>query len=328
MSEKAKKKKGQVAAVRKNSLKSLYKESAYSCAEMRINMDISINENRIKPKHKAKLSGSFILRMLVRLSAFITIGVMVGLVVYILVMGIPNLNGEFFSWEYTPDNCSVMPAIINTIIIVALTLIMAVPIGIGSAIYMVEYAKKGNRLVRLVRVTTETLAGIPSIVFGLFGYLCFNVQLGLKYSLLGGAMTLAIMVLPAIMRTTEESLLSVNDSYREGSFGLGAGKLRTVFKVVLPSAIPGILSGVILAIGRIVGETAVLIFTAGTMAVVPESGIFGAGRTIAVHMYQLFNEGRDMEAGYATGVVLIIMVIFINGLANLAGKRLVKGKEA
>lgn len=299
-------------------------------------MDISINgnenenanENRVKPKHKAKLSGSCILRMLVRLSAFITIGIMVGLVVYILVMGIPNLNGEFFSWEYTPDNCSVMPAIINTIIIVALTLIMAVPIGIGSAIYMVEYAKKGNRLVRLVRVTTETLAGIPSIVFGLFGYLCFNVQLGLKYSLLGGAMTLAIMVLPAIMRTTEESLLSVNDSYREGSFGLGAGKLRTVFKVVLPSAIPGILSGVILAIGRIVGETAVLIFTAGTMAAVPESGIFGAGRTIAVHMYQLFNEGRDMEAGYATGVVLIIMVIFINGLANLVGKRLVKGKEA
>lgn len=297
-------------------------------------MDISINENgnentkekRIKPKYKVKLSGSFILRWLVRISAFITVGVLVGLVAYILIMGIPNLNADFFSWEYTPDNCSVMPAIINTIIIVALTLAMAVPVGIGSAIYMVEYAKKGNRLVRLVRVTTETLAGIPSIVFGLFGYLCFNVQMGLKYSLIGGAMTLAIMVLPSVMRTTEEALLSVDDSYREGSFGLGAGKLRTVFKVVLPSAVPGILSGVILAIGRIVGETAVLIFTAGTMAAVPESGIFGAGRTIAVHMYQLFNEGRDMEAGYATGVVLIVMVIIINGLANLAGKKLAKGK--
>lgn len=294
-------------------------------------MDISVNEKvkekRIKPKYRIRLSSSFILRWLVRLSAFLTVGVLAGLVAYILIMGIPNLKADFFSWEYTPDNCSVMPAIINTIIIVGLTLIMAVPTGIGSAVYMVEYAKKGNRLVKLVRVTTETLAGIPSIVFGLFGYLCFNVKMGLKYSLMGGAMTLAIMVLPSVMRTTEEALMSVSDSYREGSFGLGAGKLRTVFKVVLPSAIPGILSGVILAIGRIVGETAVLIFTAGTMAAVPESGIFGAGRTIAVHMYQLFNEGRDMEAGYATGVVLIIMVIIINGLANLVGRKLSKAKE-
>lgn len=294
-------------------------------------MDISMKENvktsddNKKPKFRFKINSSFILRWLVKLSAFITVGVLASLIIYILIMGIPNINGDLFSWKYTSENGSVTPAIINTLIMVVLTLVMAVPIGIGSAIYMVEYAKKGNRLVKLVRITTETLSGIPSIVYGLFGYLCFCVALKLDYSLLAGALTLAIMVLPSIMRTTEEALISVSDSFREGSFGLGAGKLRTVFKVVLPSAIPGILAGVILAIGRIVGETAALIFTAGTVAKVPDS-VLGSGRTIAVHMYQLFNEGISMEKGYGTGVVLLVLVLLINGLSNLVGKKLSKDK--
>ncbi|MFQ9934420.1 MAG: phosphate ABC transporter permease PstA [Lachnospiraceae bacterium] len=285
-------------------------------------MDASMNN---KPKVKIRINSSLILRWLVKLAAFITVGVLASLIIYILIMGIPNLTPDLFAWKYTSDNGSVTPAIINTLIMVVLTLIMAVPIGIGSAIYMVEYAKKGNKLVKVVRITTETLSGIPSIVYGLFGYLCFCVALNLNYSLLAGALTLAIMVLPSIMRTTEEALISVPDSFREGSFGLGAGKLRTVFKVVLPSAIPGILAGVILAIGRIVGETAALIFTAGTVAKVPES-VFGSGRTIAVHMYQLFNEGLSMEKGYGTGVVLLVLVLLINGLSNLVGKKLSKDK--
>lgn len=277
-------------------------------------------------KVKIKITGSMFLRWLVKLSAFTTVGVLVSLIAYILIMGIPNITPDLFAWEYTSENGSVTPAIINTLIMVVLTLIMAVPVGIGAAIYMVEYAKKGNRLVKIVRVTTETLSGIPSIVYGLFGALCFCETFGFGYSLIAGAMTLAIMVLPSIIRTTEEALMSVPDNFREGSFGLGAGKLRTVFKVVLPSAIPGILAGVILAIGRIVGETAALIFTAGTVAEVPES-VFGSGRTIAVHMYQLFNEGISMDKGYGTGVVLLLLVLGINGLSNLAGKKLGREKE-
>jgi len=208
---------------------------------------------------------SLLMFIIILLGAFITIGVLVYLIGYILVTGIPNITPELFEWEYNSDNVSMMPAIINTITMTLLTLIMAVPIGIFSAIYLVEYAKKGNKLVSVIRITTETLSGIPSIVYGLFGFLMFNVTFKWGYSFLSGAITLAIMILPLIIRTTEEALLAVPDSYREGSFGLGAGKLRTVFRAVLPSAVPGILSGVILAIGRIVGETAALIYTSGTV---------------------------------------------------------------
>lgn len=272
-------------------------------------------------KTKRHLNMSMLLRTLVYFSAIFTVGILAGLILYMLVMGIPNLKLDLFAWKYTSDNGSVVPALINTLIMVAVTLLMAVPVGICSAIYLVEYANKTSKFVKIIRVTTETLSGIPSIVYGLFGYLCFSVSLKLGYSLLSGALTLSIMVLPAIMRTTEEALLSVPDTYREGSFGLGAGKLRTIFKVVLPSAIPGILAGIILAIGRIVGETAALIYTAGTVAKVPDS-LLGSGRTIAVHMYQLFNEGISMEKGYGTGVVLLVMVLGINGISSLVGKKI------
>ena len=264
---------------------------------------------------------SMFLLMAVTVSAVITVGVLGALVIYILANGIMNLSPELFAWKYTTENVSMLPAIINTFLMTALSLLIAVPIGICSAIYLVEYAKRGNKLVSIVRITTETLSGIPSIVYGLFGYLMFVIAFGWGLSFFGGALTLSIMVLPTIMRTTEEALLSVPDSYREGSFGLGAGRLRTIFKVVLPSAVPGILSGVILAIGRIVGETAALIFTSGTTAEIPKS-LFDSGCTLAVHMYKLLSEGLYTKQAYATAVVLLVMVVIINAASGKLAKKL------
>ena len=263
---------------------------------------------------------SLFLAAVVVLSAVITLAVLAALLLYILAKGIPNLKPELFEWEYNTTNVSMMPAIVNTLTITAMTLVIAVPAGIFSAIYLVEYAKRGNKFVSVVRMTTETLSGIPSIVFGLFGYLFFNIYLGWGYSILGGALTLAIMVLPLIMRTTETALMSVPDAFREGSFGLGAGKLRTVFRVVLPSAVPGILAGIILAVGRIVGETAALLYPAGTAAEVAD-GFFSSGRTLAVHMYALLNEGLYMEQAYATAVILLVLVVGINALSSFIAKK-------
>ena len=267
--------------------------------------------------------GSLILRILVYLAAALTLVCIAFILIYILAKGIPNLTPDLFKLEYTSDNCSMLPALVNTLFMTLLSLLIAGPIGIFAAIYLVEYAKSGNKLVGIVRITAETLTGIPSIVYGLFGMILFMTKLGWGLSLLSGAFTLAIMVLPVIMRTTEEALLAVPKSYREGSFGLGAGKLRTVFKVVLPSAIPGILSGVILAIGRIVGETAALIYTAGAATKVA-GGLFESGRTLAVHMYSLSREGLHTDQTYATAVVLLIMVLLINGASGLIAKKFEK----
>lgn len=266
---------------------------------------------------------SIILRTLVIVAACITCGALLYIVGYILINGIPHLSPELFSWEYNSENLSMLPSIINTLIITALSLIIAVPLGIFSAIYLVEYAKRGNKLVGIIRITAETLSGIPSIVYGLFGMLFFVTALNMDYSILAGSLTMCIMILPLIMRTTEEALKSVPDIYREGSFGLGAGRLRTVFRVVLPSAVPGILAGVILSIGRIVGETAALIYTAGTFADIPES-IMDSGRTLSVHMYTLSREGLHIDQTYATAVVLLIVVILINSLSALVAKRITK----
>ena len=270
--------------------------------------------------------GSLILVILVILAAVITFSVLLFLIAYILIKGVPHLKPSLFAWEYTSDNVSMMPAIINTLIMTLVSLVIAVPFGIFSAIYLVEYAKRGNKFVKVIRLTTETLSGIPSIVYGLFGFLFFVTYLKWGNSILAGAFTLAIMILPLIMRTTEEALKSVPDSYREGSFGLGAGKLRTVFSVVLPTAIPGILAGVILAVGRIVGETAALIYTSGTVAQSPHglSGLMGSGRTLAVHMYNLSSEGLHVDESYATAVVLLILVVAINSLSGFVAKKLAK----
>ena len=273
---------------------------------------------RLKAYKRSKLS--FLLAVLVLLSAIITIGVLGYLIFYILIKGVPNLSPDLFSLTYTSENVSMIPAIINTLIMTILALLIAVPFGIFSAIYMVEYAKKGNKLVQVIRITAETLSGIPSIVYGLFGMLFFVTALHWGMSLLAGACTLVIMVLPLIMRTTEEALLAVSDSYREASFGVGAGKLRTVFKIVLPAAMPGILSGVILAIGRIVGETAALIYTAGTVAEVSK-GLLSSGRTLAIHMYVLSSEGLYTNQAYATAVVLLIFVLIINFMSSLVAKK-------
>ena len=268
--------------------------------------------------------GSLIVMILVLLAAALTIAALLFLLVYILINGIPYLNADLFSWEYNSENVSVVPAMINTVIMAVISLIFAIPFGIGSAIYLVEYAKKGNKLVKVVRVTAETLTGIPSIVYGLFGMLFFVTALHWRFSILAGACTLAIMVLPVILRTTEEALMAVPDSFREGSFGLGAGKLRTIFKIILPSAVPGILSGVILSIGRIVGETAALMYTAGTVAAIPKESVLPPGRTLAVHMYVLASEGLHVDQAYATAVVLLVLVIVINALSSFLAKKIQK----
>lgn len=263
---------------------------------------------------------SLFLCLAVYLAMALTMTALLFVIVYILIKGIPHLTPQLFARKYTSENVSLLPALINTIFMTLLSLLFAVPVGIGAAVYLTEYAKRGNKLVVLVGMTAETLSGIPSIVYGLFGALFFVKYVGLGLSLLSGALTLSIMILPLIMRTTEEALRAVPDSYREGSLGLGAGKLRTVFKIVLPSAVPGILSGVILGIGRIVGESAALIFTAGTVAE-PASSLLDSARTLSVHMYAISGEGLYIDQTYATAVVLLVVVIIINAISGSIAKR-------
>lgn len=264
---------------------------------------------------------SLILRYGVKVAATITLLSIVFVIIYILLKGVPHLTADLFAWKYNSDNVSLLPALVNTVYMAVISLVIAVPIGIGSAIYLVEYAGRGNKFVEIIRITAETLSGIPSIVYGLFGSLFFVKFMGIGLSMLSGALTLSIMILPLIMRSSEEALLAVPMSYREGSFGLGAGKLRTVFKIVLPSAIPGILSGVILGIGRIVGESAALIFTAGTVAEVATS-VFDSTRTLSVHMYTISGEGLYINQTYATAVVLLVLVIIINAISELIAKKI------
>lgn len=285
-----------------------------------------INVQSAKQKMKSYSGNplSLILAALVGLSALITVLTLVFIIGYILIKGIPNLSLDLFQLEYNSENVSMFPSIINTICMTALSLLIAGPLGILAAVYLVEYAKKGNKLVSAIRITAETLTGIPSIVYGLFGMLFFVTTLKWGFSMLAGAFTLAIMVLPVIMRTTEEALLSVPDMYREASFGLGAGKLRTIFVVILPSAVPGILSGVILSIGRIVGETAALMYTAGTVAELPSS-VMSSTRTLSVHMYALSNEGLYINQAYATAVVLLLIVLFINWVSGRIARKIKKG---
>ena len=273
---------------------------------------------------------SALLRGVVYAGAAVTSLVLAFVVGYILVNGVPYLTPSLFEWEYDSTNVSLMPALVNTLVMAGLSLLMAVPVGVGSAIYLVEYAKRGSRFVQMVRTTTETLQGIPSIIYGLFGLLFFVTALQWGLSLLAGACTLAIMVLPVVMRTTEEALLAVPDAYREGGFGLGAGRLRTVFRCVLPSAVPGILGGVILALGRCVGEVAALIFTAGSIAAIPNfaegaAALFDSTRTLAVHMYVLSSEGLHVNETYATAVVLLVMVVLLNLMATFAAKKMNTG---
>ena len=254
-------------------------------------------------------------------AAVLVIVLTAGVIGLVLIRGIPHITWELLSTapSVLADRVGILPDILNTVYIVLATVVIVVPLGAGAAVYLNEYASN-KKMVSVIEYAAETLSGIPSIVYGLFGMLFFVTQLHWGYSLIAGAFTLAIMVLPVIMRTTEEALIAVPDSYREGSFGLGAGKLRTVFTIVLPSAMPGILSGVILATGRIVGETAALIYTASSVAKIPTS-VFSSTRTLAVHMYLLSNEGLYIGQTYGTAVVLLVLVLVINCLSGfLAGK--------
>jgi len=270
-------------------------------------------------KFKRRKPLDFMLFALTWLCIGITAAVMLFILVYILSNGIPYITPSLFAFEFTMENQSLFPALVGTLMIVGLSLALAVPLGVFSAIYLQEYARRGSRFVKIVRITTETLAGIPSIVYGLFGFLFFGGVLGWGLSLVSGTFTVSIMILPLIMRTTEESLKAVPDTFREGSFGLGAGRLRTVIRIVLPSAIPGILAGIILAIGRIVGETAAIIFTLGNVARIPDS-LFDTGRTLSAHMYQLAREGTHPGEAHATAAVLLIVVILINALSSRIAK--------
>jgi len=266
---------------------------------------------------------SALLRLLTILCIGITVFMFLEVTISILVQGIPNLTWDLFSPEYTTDNQSLLPSLINTFIITFMSLLFAVPVGIFAAVFLSEYSKRQSFIVKAIRLTAETLAGIPSIIYGLFGMVFFVIALKMGMSLLAGSLTLSLMILPLIMRTTEEALLSVPTSYREGSYGLGAGKLRTVFRIVMPPAAPGILAGIVLSIGRIVGETAALIFTAGTVAKLA-SGISSSGSTLAVHMYMLAGEGLFIGKAYATASVLLLFVLAMNGISRLISRRIVK----
>lgn len=262
---------------------------------------------------------SRILSFLVHFGMIFTVAVFFCLVAYILIRGVPNFKLAMFAWKYTSENLSMTPAIINTIHMVCITLLLSVPIGICSAVYLVEYADNKNPIVKLIRITIQTLTAIPSIVFGLFGYIVFVITLRWSFSIIAGALTLAIMVLPTIIKTTEESLLNVQMDYRYGSYALGVNKLNTIIRVVLPAARNGIVGGIILAIGRMVGETAALIYTSGTVAGIAKPTT--SGRTLALHMYSLTNEGMKMDEAYAPAVVLLVMVIIINMISRYLVKR-------
>ena len=244
------------------------------------------------------------------------------ILIYVITRGIPYINWEFLTTAYRPGLGSngIRDIIVGTLAMVGLTLVIAVPIGVLAALYMGEYAKKG-KVLTTIRFCVESLAGIPSILYGLFGYTFFAIQLAFGFSLLSSALTLAIMVLPVIIRSTEEALFTVPDSYREGSLALGASKLTTLFRVILPSAIPGILSAIILSMGRVMGETAAVYYTAGTMARVPSS-VFSSTRSLAVHLYLLVKEGLESGDAFATATILIVIVVGLNALANFIAKRL------
>lgn len=262
-----------------------------------------------------------LLNILVWLCALVTVLSLAGILAYILIKGLPSISWSFLTDLYQPglEREGVLPMIVSTLLLVAASLVVAAPVGILAAIYLAEYAKPG-KLLEFIRFATESLSGIPSIIYGLFGFALFVTLFGLKYSILSGALTLALMVLPTLIRTTEEALRAVPQSYREGSLALGAGRLTTILRVVLPEAIGGILTSIILSIGRVVGETAAIIYTMGSAVAMP-TGLLSQGRTLSVHLYFLAKEGTSADQSYATAAVLLILVALINQLASGLAKR-------
>ncbi len=260
--------------------------------------------------------------VLLWLCGAIAVGFLLLILIYVLSRGIPNIHWAFLSTVYKPGlgSSGIREIIVGTLAMIGLTLLIAVPVGVLAAIYMAEYAKKG-KVLSTIRFCVESLAGIPSILYGLFGYTFFVIQCALGFSLISSALTLAIMVLPVIIRSTEEALFTVPNSYREGSLALGASKLTTLLHVVLPCAIPGILSAIILSMGRVMGETAAVYYTAGTMAKAPQS-IYSSTRSLAVHLYLLVKEGLNSGEAFATATILIVIIVGLNALASFIAKRL------
>jgi phosphate transport system permease protein len=264
-----------------------------------------------------------ILRILLWGAAALSVAVLVVIVGYIFYKGISYISLDFIFGDYNPvGGGGILPMIVTTILMIFLSLLIATPIGILAAVYLQEYAKQG-RMVRLIRYATESLTGIPSIIYGLFGAVFFVIYLKLGMSIIAASLTVAIIVLPVIIRTTEEALKTVPQSYREGSLALGTTKLQTLYKVILPSAMPGILSGVILSIGRIVGESAAIFLTAGTVAAMPDS-IFSSARTLTVHSYLVTQESGDIGLAAAVGIVLIVIILVLNLTATWISKKLNK----
>lgn len=264
-----------------------------------------------------------ILKFLIYLSAIFTVGTLAIIVGYIFAKGIGKLNLHFLISDYSSSgDGGILPMIVSTVYMVGVSIAIATPIGILAAIYMQEYAKQG-KLVKAIRFATESLSGIPSIIYGLFGGIFFVTVLKLSFSILSGALTVAIIILPLIIRTTEEALKTVPRSYREASLALGSTKFQTLYKVVLPSAVPGILSGIILSVGRVIGESAAIFLTAGTVAQMP-SGIFDSARTLTVHAYLLTKESGDIQTAAALGIVLIFIVLTLNTIAKTIAKKLNK----
>lgn len=286
-------------------------------------VDIKENNKILLHLKKRKLT-SALSKLLVWFSGMFTVGILVFILFFILLRGIPKINMEFLFGKYNSETLSAFSSIVTTVEMIVISLAIAVPIGVFCAIYLAEYAKRGNKAVKIIRLAVDTLAGIPSIVYGLFGMIFFVNILGFRASVLSGICTVSIMILPVIISSSEEAIKQVPDMYREGSLGLGASRLRTVFKIVLPTAMPGILSGVILAIGRIVGETAALIFTSGTNVLEsPTLNLFASQRTLAIHMYMLASEGlpHSKDMAFATGAILILVVFIVNlATTKLAGR--------
>jgi phosphate transport system permease protein len=253
-----------------------------------------------------------IVRTVLWLFTFITVAILVFIVVFILRKGLPVVNWEFLSKNPLDMGKAggVFSTIVGTIALTLMALLVATPLGVGTAIFLTEYTFE-NRLTRIIRFGAECLAGIPSIIFGLFGFILFVTKLKFGWSILSGGLTLAFMILPTIIRTSEEAIRSVPESYRQVSFSLGSTKWQTVSRVVLPSALPGIVTGIILSIGRSIGETAAVIFTAGSVLRLPSS-IFSSSRTMAVHFYILAREGISMPMAYGTAAILVIAILVIN----------------
>ncbi len=289
---------------------------------------VPINRQSFKDKLQAYLHKpfSFIMFLLICLGTALSAAAVLWVLLYTFIQGVPNLRPSLFAWTWTLENNSMMPALINTLVIALLSLLIAGVIGVFAAIFMVEYAKSTNVFVKIVRIAAETLSGIPSVVFGIFGMIFFVGLFGWGYSLMSGILTMTLMIMPLIMRTTEEALKAVPDSFREGSYALGAGKLRTIFVIILPAAVPGIISGIILGLGRVVGETMALVFTAGSpMNARTASGLMESGSTLTVYLYNLTNESGELAGvAWAVAVVLIILVLIINGLAEFIGNKLKK----